>query len=78
MTAVVLDATGETAGRSGVVDVYVDLPKLAPLGEGRWPRVYVLDAEGKIVWFDIEYSVSTRRELRAAVESLLADDGQGQ
>ena len=27
------------------------------------PRTYVLDAEGRVVWFDIEYSESTRRAL---------------
>jgi peroxiredoxin len=36
------------------------------------PRVYVLDGAGKIVWFDIEYSQSTRRELRQTLEALTA------
>jgi peroxiredoxin len=35
------------------------------------PWVYVLDAEGKIVWFDIEYSEATRRELRRAIDVLM-------
>ncbi len=34
------------------------------VGTNALPRIYVLDAEGKIVWFDIEYSEATRRELR--------------
>ena len=34
------------------------------------PRIFVLDAEGKIVWFDIEYSEATRRELRQAIGAL--------
>jgi peroxiredoxin len=37
------------------------------LGSGRFPRTYLLDATGKIVWFDIEYSLATRRELRQAL-----------
>lgn len=40
------------------------------LGNTRMPRVYVLDAEGKIVWFDIEYSNATRREMKQAIEAL--------
>jgi len=35
----------------------------AQVGSERLPRTYVLDASGKIVWFDIEYSLTTRREL---------------
>lgn len=31
------------------------------------PRTYLLDAEGKILWFDIEYSQGTRYELNNAV-----------
>lgn len=43
-----LDADGKAFGRVGMVLL---------------PRIYVLDAEGKILWFDIEYSESTRREI---------------
>ncbi len=35
----------------------------ASVGSVALPRIYVLDPTGKIVWFDIEYSESTRREL---------------
>jgi hypothetical protein len=31
------------------------------------PRTYLLDAEGKILWFDIEFSLSTARELHNAL-----------
>jgi peroxiredoxin len=31
------------------------------------PRTYVLDAQGKILWFDLEYSQTTRYELKNAV-----------
>jgi len=34
------------------------------------PRVYVLGPTGKIVWFDIEYSEGTRRELKKTLEVL--------
>ncbi len=43
---------------------------LAGLGTGRMPRVYVLNAEGKVEWFDIEHSLSTRREMKQAVRVL--------
>jgi peroxiredoxin len=33
------------------------------VGSERLPRTYVLDPKGNIVWFDIEYSLTTRREL---------------
>ncbi len=36
---------------------------LAQVGSVALPRLYVLDPAGQIVWFDIEYSESTRREL---------------
>ncbi|MCH2594780.1 MAG: TlpA family protein disulfide reductase [Pirellulales bacterium] len=39
-------------------------------GKYALPRVYVLDATGKIVWFDIEYSESTRRELAQTLSVL--------
>ena len=31
------------------------------------PRSYLLDADGQILWLDVEYSRSTRRELRNAI-----------
>jgi peroxiredoxin len=33
------------------------------VGTATFPRIYVLDPAGKIIWFDIEYSEGTRREL---------------
>ncbi len=35
----------------------------AKVGSEKLPRTYVLDPQGKILWFDIEYSLSTRRDL---------------
>ena len=42
----------------------------AKIGTGRFPRTYVLDPSGKILWFDIEYSLATRRELHQALEAI--------
>ena len=36
------------------------------------PRVYLLDSDGKIVWFDIEYSRSMKRNLQQALEVALS------
>ena len=43
---------------------------LAQVGSVALPRLYVLDPEGQIVWFDIEYSESTRRELQQTLAVL--------
>lgn len=45
---------------------------LAQVGSVALPRLYVLDAAGQIVWFDIEYSESTRRELEQTLGVLTA------
>ena len=37
------------------------------VGSKRLPWTIVLDANGKIVWFDLEYSLATRRELQQAL-----------
>lgn len=47
--------------------------QFAKLGSGRQPRVYVLDAAGKILWFDIEYSRSTRRDLKQTLASVAGE-----
>jgi peroxiredoxin len=43
---------------------------LAQVGPNSLPRIYVLDPSGKIVWFDIEFSEATRRELRQTLAAL--------
>lgn len=73
-------AVGQPAGavQSQLNQTRVIFPQLldtagtafAQVGTAALPRVYVLDAEGKIVWFDIEYSEATRRELRQTLSVL--------
>ncbi len=41
---------------------------LAQVATRYLPRTYLVDAAGKIVWFDMEYSPSTRRHLLQAIE----------
>lgn len=42
----------------------------AQIGSEKLPRIFVLDNAGTIVWFDLEYSNSTRRELKQTVQKL--------
>lgn len=42
----------------------------ALVGRAKLPRVYLVDPAGKILWFDIEYSPSTRRELHRALHAV--------
>jgi peroxiredoxin len=37
------------------------------------PRVFLLDAEGKILWFDVEYSRSTREDLVQGIRVALGE-----
>jgi peroxiredoxin len=48
---------------------------LAAVATRRLPRTYLLDDQGKILWFDIEYSASTRRQLRDAIRVTLSGEG---
>ena len=74
---VVAIAVGESAGdaRSIVQKSAANYPQLvdadgkafAKVGSVKLPRTFVLDASGKIVYFDLEYSLATRRELQQAV-----------
>lgn len=43
------------------------------VGMARMPRVYVLNESGEILWFDIEYSQSTKRELEQTLAVLAGD-----
>lgn len=49
---------------------------LTRIATGKLPRTYLLDAEGRIVWFDIEYSRGTERELENALYWHLLPEGQ--
>jgi hypothetical protein len=33
--------------------------------------VYLLDPQGKVLWFDIDYSLATRRELNQALRAVV-------
>lgn len=44
---------------------------LAKVARARLPRSYLLDASGRILWFDMEYSRSTQHDLIQAMEAVL-------
>lgn len=79
--AVVGIAEGESSGRARSVLrqagatfpnlLDTDGEALGQVGSERLPRIYLLDPAGKVLWFDIEYSHSTRRELAQALEAVL-------
>jgi peroxiredoxin len=37
------------------------------------PRIFLLDADGKILWFDLEYSQTTHDALRTAIQVVLGE-----
>ncbi|MEQ8848485.1 hypothetical protein [Botrimarina sp.] len=43
------------------------------LGVRPTPHVYVLGPEGKLLWFDLEYTLSTHRELHATLDELVGE-----
>jgi peroxiredoxin len=48
----------------------------AQVAKERLPRPYLLDAEGKILWFDLEYSQATRDNLMQAIQVALGEIGE--
>src|SRR5262249_14720944 len=67
-------AASESATRAGATfPIYRDPDgaALKQVASQKLPRTYLLDADGKIVWLDLEYSRSTRRELLEAIRYLL-------
>jgi peroxiredoxin len=45
----------------------------ALVGTEKLPRTFLLDPQGKILWFDIEYSLATRRELNEALRAVAGE-----
>lgn len=45
----------------------------AKVATDRIPRVYLLDPAGKVLWYDIEYSTSSRRDLERAIRFVLGE-----
>jgi peroxiredoxin len=65
-------AAMEKAGAKFSQLLDADGAALAQVGTGASPRVYVIDANRRIAWFDLEYSEATRRELQQTLAALTA------
>jgi peroxiredoxin len=63
-------ATLEKAAAQMPTLLDADGQAFAQVGKERLPRVYLVDGEGKILWFDIDYSLATRRELNQALRAV--------
>ena len=61
----------DKAGVSYPVLLDPDGQFFSQLATRRLPRTYLVDATGKILWFDIEYTSPTRRDLREALRALV-------
>jgi peroxiredoxin len=68
-----VQAALERAGAEFPTLLDADGKAFAQVGSEKLPRTYLLDPQGKILWFDIEYSLSTRRELHQALRALLGE-----
>ena len=68
------DATAALIKKTGVkFPVFVDEDRSAfkAVAQEYMPRTYLLDATGKILWLDLEYSATTRRQLNEAIRHVL-------
>lgn len=63
----------DAAGVSYPLLVDADGSYFAKVATERLPRTYLLDDAGKILWFDIEFSRSTRRELEQGIKVALGE-----
>lgn len=66
--------TAKKAGAEFLILLDPERAYYGKLATERLPRTYVLDAEGTILWFDLEYSRSTRRDLEQTIEVVLAEE----
>ena len=60
----------EQTGAAAPTLIDADGAAFAQVGSARLPRTYVLDPQGRVLWFDIEYSLSTRRELQRSLRAI--------
>jgi len=70
------EAARKAVGQAGVKYVNLLDPQgayFAKAATEKIPRVYLLDASGKVLWLDIEYSTSTRRDLARAIKFVLGE-----
>jgi hypothetical protein len=62
--------------KNGVkLSCYFDADKtfFSKVAKSKLPRVYLLDASGKIIWFDTEFSQASRRNLMQAIQVVIGE-----
>jgi peroxiredoxin len=79
--AVVAIDSGDEAAKAGELSQKVgaaypvlsdaDGAALSQVATSKLPRSYLLDPSGKVLWFDLEYSPTTRRDLAQAIRFTL-------
>jgi len=67
------EAVLKKAGANFTNMLDADGDAFAQVGSEKLPRTYLLDPQGKILWFDLEYSLATRRELKDALQVVAAE-----
>jgi peroxiredoxin len=70
-TAETAKQIAEDAGATFPVVLDEDGAMMSHVATSMLPRTYLLDATGKILWFDIEYSHAMWRDLRQALRALI-------
>lgn len=63
----------KAAGATYVVLSDVDRKAFALVASDKLPRSYLLDSSGRVIWFDLEYSATTRRDLAVAIRHTLGE-----
>jgi peroxiredoxin len=61
----------QKAGAAYPVLSDADGAALKQVATSKLPRSYLLDSSGKVIWFDLEYSPTTRRDLAQAIRFTL-------
>ena len=75
--AAAANATVERAGADFINLIDVNGKGFEQVATAELPRTYLLDVDGKVLWFDLEYSRSTRRDLLRAIQFALLNPKEG-
>jgi peroxiredoxin len=72
-TAATASAAAKKAGAKFPHLLDVEGEAFAQIGSERLPRIFLVDPKGKILWFDMEYSQASRRELHQALRAVTGE-----
>jgi peroxiredoxin len=73
-TAETAKGIAEAAGASFPILLDNDGALMSHVATSKLPRTYLLDPSGKILWFDIEYSLAMWQDLRSSLRALLPNE----